>query len=126
MDSRCYTAPMAARQSSHICLQFQGAVDLISKRWTPLILQLLLDRPHRYSEILERLEVVSEKMLIQRLRELEGAEILTRRVIETQPVKVEYHLTPKGRALSRVISGLQGWAEKWVAQPTLAHLNLAK
>jgi DNA-binding HxlR family transcriptional regulator len=97
-----------------MCHQFQSAVDLLGKRWSPLIVQLLLKRPHRYSELVTELEVVTEGMLSQRLKELEQAGVLERRVIDEQPVRVEYHLTEKGRALSRVISGLERWAEEWM------------
>jgi DNA-binding HxlR family transcriptional regulator len=97
-----------------MCHQFQSAVDLLGKRWSPLIVQLLLKRPHRYSELVTELEVVTEGMLSQRLKELEQAGVLERRVIDEQPVRVEYHLTGKGRALSRVISGLERWAEEWM------------
>src|SRR5437879_10603343 len=85
--------------SKHICVHFQAAVDLLGKRWSPLIVQLLLKRPHRYSELVTELEVVSEGMLSQRLKELEGAGVVRRRVIGEQPIRVEYHLTDKGRAL---------------------------
>jgi len=117
---------MSARFSEHICLQFQAAVDLMIKRWTPLILQLLMERPRRYSELLDQLQVVSEHMLSRRLKELQDAGILDRRVIDEKPVRVEYHLTPKGRALGRVISGLERWAERWVGQPTLDNLPPAR
>jgi DNA-binding HxlR family transcriptional regulator len=53
-------------------------------------------------------------MLSQRLKELESAGVVQRRVIDDQPVRVEYHLTDKGRALGRVISGLERWAEEWI------------
>jgi len=106
---------MAVRpHSTKMCARFQSAVDLMAKRWTPLVVQLLLKRPHRYSELLTELEVVTEGMLSQRLKELEGAGVVERRVIDDQPVRVEYHLTDKGRALSRVISGLERWAEEWI------------
>jgi DNA-binding HxlR family transcriptional regulator len=97
-----------------MCLRFQAAVDLLGKRWTPLIVQLLLKAPHRYSELVTELEVVTEGMLSQRLKELEGAGVVERRVIDDQPVRVEYHLTEKGRALGRVIGGLERWAEEWI------------
>jgi DNA-binding HxlR family transcriptional regulator len=97
-----------------MCPKFQSAVDLLGKRWTPLIVQLLLKRPHRYSELLGELEVVTEGMLSQRLKELEGAGVVQRRVIDDQPIRVEYHLTEKGRALGRVISGLERWADEWM------------
>jgi DNA-binding HxlR family transcriptional regulator len=97
-----------------MCAQFQSAVDLLGKRWTPLIVQLLLKRPHRYSELFAELEVVTEGMLSQRLKELERADVVVRRVIDEQPIRVEYHLTDKGRALGRVIGGLERWAEQWI------------
>jgi len=106
---------MTARpHSTKLCPQFQAAVDLLGKRWTPLIVQVLLKRPHRYSELVSELEVVTEGMLSQRLKELEQAGVLVRRVIDEQPVRVEYHLTGKGRALSRVINGLERWASEWM------------
>jgi DNA-binding HxlR family transcriptional regulator len=98
-----------------MCRRFQSAVDLLGKRWTPLVVQLLLKRPHRYSELANELEVVTEGMLSQRLKELESAGVVERRVIDDQPVRVEYHLTEKGRGLGRVISGLERWAEEWIA-----------
>ena len=115
MDSAGYNRAMTERpRSSKMCLQFQAAVDLLGKRWTPLIVQLLLRSPRRYSELLSELEVVTEGMLSQRLKELEHAGVVERRVIYDQPVRVEYHLTEKGRALSRVIGGLERWASEWI------------
>jgi DNA-binding HxlR family transcriptional regulator len=106
---------MAVRpHSTKMCARFQSAVDLMAKRWTPLIVQLLLKRPHRYSELLAELEVVTEGMLSQRLKELESGGVVERRVIDDQPVRVEYRLTEKGRALSRVIGNLERWAEQWI------------
>src|SRR3954447_132621 len=91
--------PMAARpHSSRMCAKFQTAVDLLGKRWSPLIVQLLLKRPHRYSELVTELEVVTEGMLSQRLKELEQAGVVERRVIDDQPVRVEYALSDKGKA----------------------------
>ncbi len=106
---------MAVRpHSTQMCARFQAAVDLLAKRWSPLIVQLLLKRPHRYSELLAELEVVTEGMLSHRLKELERGGVIERRVIDDHPVRVEYHLTEKGRALSRVIGGLEKWAEEWI------------
>ncbi len=109
---------MAARHSLTLCSRFQSAADLLGKRWTALILQQLQDKPRRYSELAAALDVVSERMLIHRLKELEGAGVVERRVIDDQPVRVEYRLTEKGRALGRVVNGLQRWAERWIPTPT--------
>ncbi len=106
---------MAARQSPTLCKRFQTAADLVGKRWTALIVQQLEGRPRRYSELADALDQVSERMLIERLKELEGAGVVQRRVVDDRPVRVEYRLTDKGRALSRVVGGLQRWAEQWIA-----------
>jgi DNA-binding HxlR family transcriptional regulator len=109
---------MAARHSLTLCSRFQTAADLLGKRWTALIVQQLQPGPRRYRELAEALDVVSERMLIQRLKELEGHGVVERRVLDEQPVRVEYRLTDKGRALGRVIGGLQRWAEQWVPTPS--------
>jgi DNA-binding HxlR family transcriptional regulator len=96
----------------------QAAVDLLGRRWTALLVQQLADGPRRYSELKDKLDVMSERMLIQRLKELEQAGVILRNVIDDQPVRVEYQLTEKGRALARVVSGLQRWAEEWIPEPT--------
>ena len=103
-----------------MCARFQSAVDLLGKRWTPLIVQLLLKRPHRYSELLTELEVVTEGMLSQRLKELEEEGVVERRVEPGRPVRVEYGLTRKGQALGRVVRGLGRWADEWVSPPAQA------
>jgi DNA-binding HxlR family transcriptional regulator len=107
---------MAARLNPNACSRFQTAADLIGKRWTALVVQSLEAGPRRYSELAEALSQVSERMLIERLKELEGAGVVERRVIDDRPVRVEYRLTDKGRALSRVVCGLQRWAEQWIPQ----------
>jgi DNA-binding HxlR family transcriptional regulator len=105
---------MAIRQIPNVCNRFQTAADLIGKRWTALVVQRLEEGPQRYSELAEALSQVSERMLIERLKELEAAGVVKRRVVDQRPVRVEYRLTDKGRALSRVVSGLQRWAEQWI------------
>ena len=113
-----YASLMAVRFSTTLCPRMQAAVDLLGRRWTALIVQQLQEKPRRYSELHEALDVMSERMLIQRLKELESAGVLLRNVIDDQPVRVEYQLTEKGRALARVIGGLQRWAEEWIPELT--------
>src|SRR3954463_289533 len=103
---------MAVRHTEHVCKQFQSAADLLGKRWTALVVQQLKDGPRRYSELTGTLDVVSERMLIQRLKELESAGVVERRVHDEQPVRVEYSLTDKGKALSRVIGSLERGANE--------------
>ncbi len=100
-----------------MCPRFQAAVDLLGKRWTGVVLKALLDGPARFAEIAQRLEVVSERMLSERLKELEAEGIVERRVIPSSPVHVEYELTAKGRALGGVIDAIGRWAERWGDPP---------
>ena len=103
------------RHSAPVCSRFQAAADLVARRWTPLILQQLQDGPRRYSELVEALQMVSERMLTLRLKELQAAGLVDRNLfVDERPVKVEYSLTEKGRALAKVVGGLQRWADQWI------------
>jgi DNA-binding HxlR family transcriptional regulator len=104
-----------------MCPRYQAAVEVLGKRWTGLILNVLLEGPQRFCELAGRLEPVSERMLSERLKELEANGILRRHVLPDTPVRVQYELTEKGRALGGVISAIVHWAEDWVEpmQPLL-------
>jgi DNA-binding HxlR family transcriptional regulator len=101
-------------ETSKSCRKFHAAADLLGKRWTALILQQLVNGPRRYCQLVEALADVSERMLIQRLKELEGAGVVERMVRNEQPVRVEYALTKKGRGLKKVIDELEHWATEWI------------
>jgi DNA-binding HxlR family transcriptional regulator len=103
--------------SSKICQRYQAAIDLLGKRWTGLIVQQLLTGPLRFNELGERLELVSDRMLSERLKELESAGVLERHVSPEPPVRVAYRLTEKGRALAPVVAAIEQWGEKWVTPP---------
>jgi DNA-binding HxlR family transcriptional regulator len=102
------------RYSKRVCRKYQVAIEVFGKRWTGLILRLLIEGPMRFSELVERLEVCSDRMLCERLRELEAEGIVERRVLPEAPVRVEYRLTDKGRALGQVIAEIESWADRWV------------
>ena len=102
------------RQVAPVCQKFHTAADLLGKRWTALIIQQLVPGPRRYCQLVEALDAVSERMLIQRLKELESAGVVERNVRDEQPVKVEYQLTRKGRGLKKVIDELEQWATEWM------------
>jgi DNA-binding HxlR family transcriptional regulator len=105
-----------APHSTQMCEKFQAALDLLAKRWTGQIIQSLLEGPLRYGELRSRIEVVGDKMLAERLRELEGNGILERRVLE-KPIGTQYALTKKGRGLSRVFGAMSRWADEWLDGP---------
>lgn len=97
-----------------LCPKFEAAFELIGKRWTGLIIRVLLDGGKRFKEIKEVIPEMSDRMLVERLKELEAKRILQRRVYPEIPVRIEYQLTEKGRALEPVMNEMQKWAERWV------------
>jgi DNA-binding HxlR family transcriptional regulator len=99
-----------------MCEKFQAALDLLAKRWTGQIIHALLTGPLHYGELSGRLEVVGDRMLAERLRELEENGIVERRVI-VKPIGTLYALTRKGRALSRVFGAVERWADTWLPAP---------
>ena len=113
------------RHSEQICERYQTAVDLIAKRWTTLIIKQLIAGPQRFSELAAQLEVVSDRVLSERLKELEQAEIISRHVITKPPIRVEYALTDKGHALEPIIGEIEAWSQTWIAldkPPTVIEL----
>jgi DNA-binding HxlR family transcriptional regulator len=98
-----------------LCQPYQQAIELIGKRWTGVIIMVLLAGPRRFNEIAERLEGASDRMLSERLKELEAREILHRCVYPETPVRIEYRLTEKGKALAPVIDAIQQWGHTWLA-----------
>ena len=98
-----------------MCPKYERVVGILGKRWTGLILRSLMDRPRRFTEIMTYVDGLSERLLSERLKELEEAGIVERRVHTGRPVSVEYALTEKGRDLRRVVEAIQKWADRWVA-----------
>lgn len=97
-----------------MCPRYQTAMGILGKRWTGLILNVLLEGPQRFSGLAERLDPVSERMLSERLKELESHGIVRRQVLPDAPVRVQYELTDKGRALGGVVRAVGEWAKQWV------------
>jgi len=100
-----------------ICPRYEHAIQLLGKRWTGLLLYALLEGPRRFCELTTQVEGLSDRVLSDRLRELEVEGIIERIVYPQIPVRVEYQLTEKGRALEPVVHAIQKWAEKWVELP---------
>jgi DNA-binding HxlR family transcriptional regulator len=96
------------------CRQYHEAVELIGKRWTGAIVFVLMDGPLRFSEVKQLVPDLSDRLLSERLKELEAVGIVARRVSDGSPVRVEYALTDKGRALEPVVRSLKSWARSWL------------
>lgn len=99
---------------SECCQLYHRAVELVGKRWTGAILIVLLDGPLRFSEIRHLVPDLSDRLLSERLKELEGEQIVERRVLDGAPVRVEYALTSKGMALEPPVRALKAWANRWL------------
>jgi DNA-binding HxlR family transcriptional regulator len=102
-----------------LCARFHRAVELIGGRWTGAVIQLLLNGRMRFAELRGAIPDISDRMLSERLRELEAEGILARIVVPETPVRVEYELTEKGRALEHALAAVGRWAERWVTDAPL-------
>src|SRR5438552_8757233 len=112
------TAPDRGRSASDLdrpacCQLYHRAVELVGKRWTGAILLVLLDGPLHFSGIRELVPDLSDRLLSERLKELEAEGIVARRVIDSSPPGVEYAMTRKGLALEPPVRALKSWAHRW-------------
>lgn len=96
------------------CPYYQQAVELIGRKWTGVILRAQLHGILRFSELKAAIPALSDRMLSERLKELEAEGLVVRRVIPDTPVRVEYLLTAKGRALGAVVEVISSWADQWL------------
>jgi len=103
-----------AEQRESCCTAYHRAVELIGKRWTGAILFVLMDGPARFSEVKQLVPDLSDRLLSERMKELESEGIVRRRVVDETPVRVEYALTVKGEALEPAVRALKVWARSWL------------
>ena len=99
---------------TQVCSRFHHAVELIGRRWTGAIISAMLTRPQCFNEFLTAVPGLSDRLLTERLRELEAEGIVCRNVIHGPPVRVSYELTESGKELEPAIVALGKWAERWV------------
>jgi DNA-binding HxlR family transcriptional regulator len=90
----------------------RAVLDHVTSRWGSLVLGILLRGPHRFSELRRAIGGVSEKMLAQSLRALEGDGFVLRTVYPTVPPSVEYKLTEMGEEVAKHVDGLTRWVEE--------------
>jgi DNA-binding HxlR family transcriptional regulator len=96
-----------------VCPHFHAAIELIGKRWTGAIVCALTERPMRFGELAKAVPGLSDRLLSQRLRELEDEGLVEREVEAGTPVRVTYSLTESGRDLGPAISEIRTWAQRW-------------
>lgn len=101
------------QELSTFCPAYHRAVELIGRRWTGAIMRALLTDVKRFNDLAAAVPGLSDRMLAERLKELEVEGVVVRSVIPETPVRVEYCLTEKGRALESVVRAVAEWAEVW-------------
>ena len=104
----------AATAPPELCRRFHKASELIGRRWTGAILFVMLRRRCRFAALREAIPEITDRMLSERLQELEQEGIVARLVVPDTPVRVEYTLTKKGRALGKAIGAITDWAHTWI------------
>jgi len=96
-----------------LCSRFHRASELIGRRWTGAIIFVLMKSRCRFATLRDAIPDITDRMLSDRLQELEAEGIVERTVIPETPVRVEYALTKKGRALAPAMDAIVDWAHKW-------------
>ena len=103
-----------------LCARFHRASELIGRRWTGAIIFVLLKSRCRFAMLSAAIPDITDRMLSDRLQELEAEGIVERTVVPETPVRVEYALTKKGRALAAAVAAITEWAHKWVPMESVA------
>src|SRR4029077_15337465 len=119
---------------------FQRAIELIGKRWTGAVVKALLPGPARFNQLLAGIPGISDRVLTERLRELETEGIVERLVDPGAPLRGRYRFSSRGGALGRrappgvggllfapgggalepVLAAVSDWAESWLSTPAAA------
>jgi DNA-binding HxlR family transcriptional regulator len=112
-----HSTQVAAAPPGSVCPHFHAAIELIGKRWTGAIVCALTERPMRFGELRKAVPGLSDRLLSQRLRELEEEGLVEREVEAGAPVRVTYALTEIGGRLGPAIGELRVWAKQWRGRP---------
>jgi len=112
-DPRTSALQRRGSSTAPVCPDFHAAVELVGRRWSGAILYALTDRPHYFAELAVAIPGLSDRLLSQRLRELEAEGLVSRSVEEGSPARVRYALTEKGRSRSPALRELRDWARAW-------------
>lgn len=94
------------------CELYRSAIEFIGKRWTGIIVYHLFEGPKRYHELLNAIDGISDRLLSERLKDLEQEGLIVKHVLTEAPKKVEYELTPLGYEFKGVFQAIMTWAAK--------------
>jgi DNA-binding HxlR family transcriptional regulator len=105
---------MSTKFDSASCPYYEHAVEIIGRRWAGAVVRVMLAGRSRFSEIRNAIPGITDRVLSHRLRDLEADGILVREIHDERPVRIEYRLTERGRALATVVLAISSWANEWL------------
>ena len=100
---------------TNCCPLYHEAVELVGRRWTGAILRVLMDGPLRFSEVAQSIPELSDRLLSERMKELESRGMVERTVVAGPPLQVRYELSRMGHELEPALAELQSWARRWLS-----------
>src|SRR3954464_9223395 len=104
-------------RGAHCCPRLHEAVELVGKRWSGAIIAVLLEGgAMRFSEIAQAVPELSDRLLSERMKELEGRGVVARHVEPGPPVQVTYGRAAMGSELQPALAELKSWARHWLNQ----------
>jgi DNA-binding HxlR family transcriptional regulator len=103
-----------AKSAPQLCTRFHYASELIGRRWNGAIIFMLLKQTCRFATLRDGIPGITDRMLSERLQELEAEGLVERTVVPETPVRVEYSLSKKGTALAEAVDSIASWAEKYI------------
>ena len=103
-----------AKNVPQLCTRFKYASELIGRRWNGAIIFMLLRQTCRFATLRDGIPGITDRMLSERLQSLEEEGVVERTVVPDTPVRVEYSLTKKGKALAEAVDSIASWAEKYI------------
>ncbi len=107
---------VATEERPCCCPYYHQAIELIGRRWTGAIVGVLIHRSTlRFGEIAAAVPQLSDRLLSERMKELEARGVVCRTVHPGRPQRVEYELTEMGRELAPAVHELERWARRWLA-----------
>jgi DNA-binding HxlR family transcriptional regulator len=110
------TAEDAKPARESCCSAYHAAIELIGKRWTGAILSVLTTSgPLRFTQIAHAVPELSDRLLAERMRELEARGLVTRTAFDDGSARVEYRLTEMGADLALALEEVGAWARRWLA-----------
>jgi DNA-binding HxlR family transcriptional regulator len=107
-----------SRRGRPCCPHLHEAVELVGRRWTGAIVEVLrhADRPLRFTEVRDAIPELSDRLCSERMKELEARGLVEREVHAGPPIRVTYELTDMGRALGPALTELGTWARTWLVE----------